>query len=95
MQCGPIQNGDIFQLRLSIGLDNRIIRFDPLENKRCIIESIRFYAGGEDLPIISTNGTAREGMYWFDNPDPQLVVDTSGRDGSSDEIIIEGKCIWY
>ena len=34
-------------------------------------------------------------MYWFDNPDPQLVVDTSERDDSSDEIIIEGKCIWY
>lgn len=32
-------------------------------------------------------------MYWFDNLNLTLVVDTDRWDDSSDEIIIEGKCI--
>ena len=58
-----------------------VIRFDPLEGKKCVISNLRISdkIHGDSLRILRSNGISMEdSSFQFDTLDPQIEVSTLG-----------------
>jgi len=63
------------------------VRFDPVEGEYCILDE--FYAASNtgEIKWTGTNGTFNDGVFYFDNFDPQIII----KDVNASKLIISAR----
>jgi len=87
-----IQN-DHFEVIVNTNSDCKSIRFDPFEGYACIINNLQIITDNGLISYTYTNGKEIDGIFIFDNLDPQIIVDFKGI--SNSKIKISGDIYKY
>jgi GT2 family glycosyltransferase/SAM-dependent methyltransferase len=75
-----------FEVMITTNPDYKSIRFDPFEGYACILNNLQIITDNGAINHTSTNGIEIDGIFIFDNIDPQIVIDFKGRINSKIKI---------
>lgn len=68
-----IKNG-VLSVSFDIPSDAAVVRFDPVDNRSCIIAGIKAISGDKELQCRPVNGQVSDGVWLFSTRDPQIII---------------------
>jgi hypothetical protein len=68
-----------FEASVTLPVNVKNVRFNPVAGFGCVIDNMQIVTDAGNIEYTPINGIYADGLYIFDNPDPQIFIDFEGK----------------